>query len=120
MGDSNVRNIVMPGGVQGISIINGKMDGRSGVEAPSSITIDYTDGNMTVTVVTKKVGNSLGEKKEVDEEKKEGDKAVTEKTEDKKNEDAKEEKKEKPITTEKTEEKAPAVPSEASPGMSLH
>ena len=63
MGDSNAQNKVMPGGVQGASFVNGKIQGisldiRSGAEAASNITIEYTEGNTKCSTATTTMGDS--------------------------------------------------------------
>ena len=141
MGDSNGQNIVMPGGVQGASFINvkiqgislvtGTMDVRSGAEAASNITIEYTEGNTkcsTTTTATTTMGDSnahniveAGGFQGAHFENRTLNNVVinfhvAKKTEEKKKEETKEEAKEekkdeeKPGTTEKTEEKAPKEP----------
>ena len=132
MGDSNGQNIVMPGGVQGASFINvkiqgislvtGTMDMRSGAEAASNITIEYTEGNTKCSTTT--TATTIGDSNAHNIVEAGGFQGahfenrtlnnvvinfhVAKKTEEKKKEEAKEEKKdeEKPGTTEKTEEKA--------------
>ena len=147
MGDSNGQNIVMPGGVQGASFVNGKiqgislvtgtMDVRSGAEAASNITIEYTEGNTKCSATTTTMGDSnahniveAGGFQGAHFENRTLNNVVinfhvAKKTEEKKKEETKEEAKEekkdeeKPGTTEKTEEKEAEVSPEASPGMSL-
>ena len=136
MGDSNVRNIVMPGGVQGASFVNGKiqgislvigtMDVRSGAEAASNITIEYTEDNTKCSTTT--TATTIGDSNAHNIVEAGGFQGahfenrtlnnvvinfhVAKKTEEKKKEETKEEAKEekkdeeKPGTTEKTEEKA--------------
>ena len=141
MGDSNGQNIVMPGGVQGASFVNGKIQGisfvngtldvRSGAEAASNITIEYTEDNTkcsTTTTATTIIGDSnahniveAGGFQGAHFENRTLNNVVisfhvAKKTEEKKKEETKEEAKEekkdeeKPGTTEKTEEKAPEEP----------
>ena len=144
MGDSNGQNIVMPGGVQGASFVNGKiqgislvigtMDVRSGAEAASNITIEYTEGNTKCSATTTTMGDSnahniveAGGFQGAHFENRTLNNVVISfhvagKTEDKKKEETKEEEKkdkEKPETTEKTVEKEAEVSPEASPCMSL-
>ena len=147
MGDSNAQNIVMPGGVQGISLVKGKiqgislvtgtMDVRSGAEAASNITIEYTKDNTKCSTATTTMGDSnahniveAGGFQGAHFENRTLNNVVinfhvAKKTEEKKKEETKEEAKEekkdeeKPETTEKTEEKEAEVSPEASPGMSL-
>ena len=142
MGDSNAQNKVMPGGVQGASFVNGKIQGisldiRSGAEAASNITIEYTEGNTKCSTATTTMGDSnahniveAGGFQGAHFENRTLNNVVinfhvAKKTEEKKKEETKEEameekkNKEKPETTEKTEEKEAEVSPEASPGMSL-
>ena len=124
MGDSNVHNIVKAEGVQGASFVNGKMDVRSGAEAASTFTIEYTEGNTRniveaggfqgVTFVNRTLNNVVFNIH--------SSKNTVEKKNEETKEEAKEEKKDEKKDEEKpeTNEKAAEVSTKASPGMSLH